>query len=63
MLAYEGEGGLDVDEKLRLITINHFNRQLNAIKRNNPWTALLFIEKIPRRDVTNYNGRGPRTGY
>ena len=38
----EGEGGLDVDRKLRLITIKYFNRRLIVIPKINRCTAPVF---------------------
>ena len=37
----EGERGLDVDGKLRIIAINYFNRRLITIKKINRCTALV----------------------
>ena len=37
----EGEGGLNVDGKLRLIAINYFNRRLLVIKKIIRSTALI----------------------
>ena len=42
----KGDGGLDVDGKLRLIAINYLNRRLIAIKKINRCTALIVNQKL-----------------
>ena len=50
------EVGLDADGKLRLITINYFNRQLVATKKINRCTALLPFKSMMAKSLCIQNG-------